>query len=1007
MNYFLCALGRSVTLALTLPVLAVSLSAAEQKKIITDFEDFGTWRMKENAGLKPGCWWPAYVNLSGSDLVKYHDDYVGEFRFAFDPQGKGPFALGFERFKMSGTSGFLTGIEFDADARQLPVSLRFVIQDSANRSFRTAPIALTEKGWAHYRLDLNAQTVKGFAECKFPARLKRITLESATPCEGSIFLDDLALTGRFTKRDQISLTAIYDGVYYPPGKNITLRYRLRNAQQEALSAAMTVEVKDFAGKKLLSKEGTTALAANGSAEASFEIGKLPIGAYEVVVTAKAGDFKSELQDHFGVFVPNAGRPNRHPMWFGIGDQGTWQGDTENKRHLEWMKLLGIDVDRFGFFSNRFKPENDDIGFAGWRRLIKERADSNIDILLLWSDSPPWTQEKVDTRNVPDSYPAYEEFCKKLGTFLKECPNVKYLEFWNEPDLDFFHGDLAGYVEMFKHFSTSFKSTYPELLIVSGGVTTAHPREKAGFSKGMYQQVAPLYDIAAYHAHGPVLNNQNAQERVENWLREVGAEKRFANTETGDRSLYDAEGRRRQAITLVKKIVYSKSIPGFEFYSWFTLQDYWDMDPEADDSFGLVTSDNRAKASFVAYNNLIAKLANTKPDETKFDSADLSLYGFRKDDGRYVYVGWPVASKRGGILWIKTAQAMEVSDMFGAVQNVAPLGNVLPIGFGDLPLYLSGKSAGERIQLATPQEQFLLVNTEVNVASDQPATIPVVFRNPTNKTLDGTLTFLDDAGRSVAKQAFKLEAGKTTTWSASIEAGNTESYDERAFQLDLKFADAALPVFSFPVQLIRSYPIRKVERLEADPAKWPALGTMPAITINRPDQVAELTYDPSIPAWKGPDDLSATARIVHDDRGIRFQLEVKDDIAGALQRKDQLFRGDDVQVAFARPDEKEFAIVDLGLTAEGPAAWCSQHRNRERLGQWNIPLKITRHATGTVYDAYLPFEYLGISNSEKAQTIRFTFMVNEDDGRGRVRWIQWKDGIGKNRSLESLGYGSLE
>lgn len=988
-------------------IVATQAVGADQKKIVTDFEDFGTWRMKESSGVKPGYWWPAYLNLSGSDLVKYHEDYVGELRFSFDPQGKGPFVIGFERFKMSGLSGFLNGIEFDADARQLPVSLRFVIQDSTNKAFRTAPIALTGNGWMHYRLEINAETLKGFADCKFPARLKRISLESATPCEGSIFLDDIALTGRFTKRDQIGLTPIYDGVYYPPGKNITLHYRLRNARQEALSGDVNVEVKDFAGKKLLSKNAATSLAANGVAEVAFEIGALPIGAYEVVVTAKAGEFKAELQDHFGVFIPNAGRPNRHPMWFGIGDQGTWQGDTENKRHLEWMKLLGVDVDRFGFFSNRFTPENAEVGFAGWRRLIKERADSNIDILFLWSDSPPWTQEKVDTRNVPDFYPAYDEFCKNLGTFLKEFSNVKYLEFWNEPDLDFYHGDLPGYVEMFKHFSKNFKSTHPSLLIVSGGVTTAHPREKAGFSRGMYQQAAGLYDIAAYHAHGPVLNNEQAQQRVEKWLREAGLEKRYCNTETGDRSLYDAEGRRRQAITLVKKIVFSKSIPGFEFYSWFTLQDYWDMDPEADDSFGLVTSDNRAKAAFVAYNNLIAKLANTKPDEVKLESADLSLYSFRKDDGRFVYVGWPIASKRGGLLWIKTNQSVEVSDMFGATQNVAPLGNVLPIGFGDQPLYLSGKNVGERIQLCSPQEQFLQVNTEVNIAGDQPALIPVAFRNPTNKSLEGTLTFQDDNGRAVAKQSFSLEAGKTTTWSASVEAGTGDNYDERTFQLSLKFADRALSGFSFPVQLIRSYPIRRVPQFGPDPTKWPSLEAVPAITLNRPDQVVELTYDPSIPAWKGPDDLSAVARMVHDERGIRFQVEVKDDTAGAIQRKDQLFRGDDVQVAIGRADEKEFAIVDLGLSAEGPAAWCSQHRNPALRGQWNIPLRITRTATGALYDAYLPYEQLGLVNAEKAQAVRLTFLINEDDGRGRVRWIQWKDGIGKNRTLESLGYGSLE
>lgn len=102
--------------------------------------------------------------------------------------------------------------------------------------------------------------------------------------------------------------------------------------------------------------------------------------------------------------------------------------------------------------------------------------------------------------------------------------------------------------------------------------------------------------------------------MEQWHKEAGLDnKTICNTETGERSSYDPIGRASQAVTLVKKFVFAKSNPKTEFYMWFfTLQDYWDMDADADDSFGLVTSDNRAKPSFIACNNLIAQLANTTP-----------------------------------------------------------------------------------------------------------------------------------------------------------------------------------------------------------------------------------------------------------------------------------------------------------------------------------------------------------------------------------------------------------
>lgn len=45
--------------------------------------------------------------------------------------------------------------------------------------------------------------------------------------------------------------------------------------------------------------------------------------------------------------------------------------------------------------------------------------------------------------------------------------------------------------------------------------------------------------------------------------------------------------------------------------------------------------------------------------------------------------------------------------------------------------------------------------------------------------------------------------------------------------------------------------------------------------------------------------------------------------------------------------------------------------------------------------------------EKERRVRFSFLVNEDDGQGRVRWMYWHDGIGKGRSLDLLGHGVME
>ncbi len=1004
---FHCHLSRVLGAAIFLGLGLIPSGAAEQKKVVVDFEDVGTWRMRESAGLKRGAWWPADLCLSSSSLAKSGDGYVGELKFAFDPNGPGPFVAGFDRQKMTLVSGFLTGIEFDADARDFPVSVCFDLQDATNHTFRTTPVPLTGKGWQHYRLDLKPETLPGLAKCKFPARLKRILVKSATACEGAIFLDDIALTGSFTKKDQLTLTPIYEGISYLPGKPVTLRYRMRNAQAEALSGSVHLELRDFSGKKLLAKDAPISVPAAGEAEVSFEVGDHPIGAYEVALTAKAGEYETTLQDHFGVLVPNNGRPNHHPMWFGIGDSPGWQGDAENALHLQWMKALGIDIDRMEFFMDRFEPERGLVAREGWNKLIQGHADAGVDVMLLYSGTPPWTQSVRKWRGAPDLWPLYDEHAHDMGNFLKGYPNVRYLEFWNEPDLDFFDGTLPDYLKMMEHVSKAVKETRPDIKILTGGVTVKHPREKPGFSKGVFQQAGDLYDIAAYHAHGPVINNEQNQRQVEAWLKEAGLSKHYANTETGERSLYDAEGRKRQAITLIKKIVYCKSVPDFDAYFWFTLQDYWDLDPDADDSFGLITSDNRAKPSFVAYNALIKILADTTPEPDAPDAPGLKLHAFRKDDGRYVYAGWPADSKSGGLLWLKTAQSVEVSDMFGATQEYAPLGSVLPISFINQPLYISGRKAGEKITVCEPGEEFLKVSTEVEVSNEKAVSIPVVFRNPAAGSLQGSLTLRDATGKTVAVQDFKVDAGQAFSWPASVSPAKSESYDTSTWELGLNFSGTDLPAFSFPIQLIPTYPIQKVAALAENPANWPAIESLPGITLNRFEQVVELTYDPTIPSWRGPDDLSAVARVVHDDKGIRFHIEVTDDTPGPLQTKDHLWLSDDVQVAFGTPEEKNFAVLDLGQTAEGPAVWCSQNPDSRQIGAWQVPASIATKGKVTTYDVYLPYEKLGLPVGPLPQSIRFSFMVNENDGKGRVRWIQWKDGIGKNRSVEGLGHGLLE
>lgn len=129
----------------------------------------------------------------------------------------------------------------------------------------------------------------------------------------------------------------------------------------------------------------------------------------------------------------------------------------------------------------------------------------------------------------------------------------------------------------------------DLLVASGGVTVIHPREKENFSKRMVQELWPYFDIYSWHAHGTLEQYAKRQELLEEWVRQSGKDPRkirTCNTETGQRGFYSRRGEKEQAVTLVKKITYARSIENSEFHIWFTLQDYWDRDMKSDDSWGI-------------------------------------------------------------------------------------------------------------------------------------------------------------------------------------------------------------------------------------------------------------------------------------------------------------------------------------------------------------------------------------------------------------------------------------
>lgn len=1012
------------------PPLQAAAEQARQSRVIEDFEDVGSWRARENRGSRLGEWFSVGLAFGGSQQEQRGGDYVGELRYSVNPEALPPYRYSFERVKASLLEANADGIEIDVNTQGRQFNVRFVLIDAQRKRFTTPNIVASGEGWHHYRVELDPAQIKDGGQMRLPVHLERIVFETNDPREGSIFVDNIAFTGTFAQADVLAVRPVYEGLATEPGQPVVLRYRAENALAEDLQGTLSARVHDSDGKFLMEKSVGGKLAGGGFSEFTVELGQLPVGAYQVDVSLAdaQGNYSASYDDMFGVFAPNNGRVNKRPMWMGVQDQAIWQSKGERELHMEWMVALGSDADRVGGGSGRLEPADGVWSVDNWRELLKPYESSGIDVLFTFFELPEWiTRDPKRRRTPPRDMQRFAQHSAEFAEFTKEFPAIKWVQFWNEPDSGgpnvghgFFHGTKDEFLSMFDTFTSSFRSVRDDVKLTTGGLTLGD--EIAGVSHGSIVGHAGSYDVAAFHAHGSLENYETKQEKVEGWMREAGISKPILNSETGERSGYTRGGRFQQAITLVQKIAYAKSRPSSELYLWFTLQDYWDMDREADDSFGLITSDNRVKPSFIAYNELIRQLANTDPEPELQWGADVRVLPFRRDDGSLVYVCWLQNGSASDQVWLQVSQGAEVTrtDMYGLSEPLPQFGSSAFLALGKAPVYLTTGKSGAAAKLeaeAQPRDAFFTLPPAVTIDGEGEARLPLSFRQPQGQSAtDLQVRLFDTDGKPVWEHSYRLKAGDTLQTEIPLSAGLLTQNEYRFVDVELRWGAGQGQSVRVPVWLELAYPIHRlagIERLFSDDLSSveSLVLALPTIVLDQPDDVVEFAFDPSIRPWQGPQDLSVVARVAHDGKGLYLRFDVTDDKHVQISTPSRLDRGDSVAVAVGTSESGVTRFL-MGLSDKGwTALWFNSAPDANSIGRYDLPLRVKRTGNVTRYETYIPFEQLGIDAAdEDLSQIRFAFMVNEDDGQRpdrwqrRVRYLRW---FSFASEIDRLGHGVLK
>jgi len=195
------------------------------------------------------------------------------------------------------------------------------------------------------------------------------------------------------------------------------------------------------------------------------------------------------------------------------------------------------------------------------------------------------------------------------------------------------------------------------------------------------------------------------------------------------------------------------------------------------------------------------------------------------------------------------------------------------------------------------------------------------------------------------------------------------------------------------------PVYHVRRAELPPAiaiEADAWRDVPAMVLDQQEQASG--------EWNGPADLSGSLRLLWDDQGLYFCLQVTDDIHSAPLWEIGYWENDGCQFAFDAylngpkggldADEHSYVVSD---SPHGPV-FASYRMPVGQSHVWEVvhqdkPVAIRKAADGSyIYEWMMTWEQLAPVSPWTLGRCGFSFLLNDCDGTGRKSRLNWTNGV---------------
>ncbi|MBI2301269.1 MAG: hypothetical protein HYU66_20365, partial [Armatimonadetes bacterium] len=263
--------------------------------------------------------------------------------------------------------------------------------------------------------------------------------------------------------------------------------------------------------------------------------------------------------------------------------------------------------------------------------------------------------------------------------------VWYWEVWNEPNIEFFRGDIATYADLVKAAAAGVRRGNPAARVVLGGVAGVD----RPFLDRCYQHgVRDFVDVVACHPY------QWGNQFNDGWFFDklTGLRTLLKGWGDGDRPVWLNElgwssggvTEEEQARLLVQAFVsgIARRDLGIQRMFWFCVKDWGHPD------YGLYADDSHKKPAWHGYRNMVRQLAGRPCAGRLKTDASVRAYAFGEGDSCVVVV-WSADLAEHAVTLPIAAAPTAACDLLGQPLTLAaPAAGRLPLTARPAPSYLT-------------------------------------------------------------------------------------------------------------------------------------------------------------------------------------------------------------------------------------------------------------------------------------------------------------------------------